>query len=77
MFLQDTVEQQGPHRQGHIRTTLEAVPPGQQAKSTRPADSSGERPNIRAIAAPASGMIAYWAAHPKNICQIAHERMNE
>lgn len=48
-------------------TTLEAVPPGQQASKIKPTERDGERPNDLLIKYPKAGIIVYCAAHPNNI----------
>lgn len=48
-------------------TTLEAVPPGQEASNIKPTDKAGGSANNLLMTSPSDGIIVYWATQPASI----------
>jgi hypothetical protein len=56
-------------------TTLDAVPPGQQASRMSPAERDGGSPSARLTIAPNAGIMVYCAAHPNKICSRTEKHL--
>lgn len=54
-------------------TTLDAVPPGQQARRIKPTEIDGGSPRDLLMIAPSAGMMVYWATQPNSICSKHQE----